>query len=650
MRSLQRGSNSLAVVPVHTECMFATRAHHPRHQRAAVLESCPAACACSAAAAADEALTIGPRVVVAAMEEPAAEAEATTAAAPISEQQRNDLRSRLADNFQALLFHREVGQAAAQAHKQSVAHAAGLADACTQQYAPDARAAPRMLQGYRPADMPLELVEQIASLVEAKAFSHVVCASQPAEQQRRRLRLHACHVTSSCCCCGTARDRDPAAWPVSTCTHPHGCPQVRAAELGMSSRAVVAAYAQEAATLLLAEVEKRCVPLEPRGGSSGAVDASSLCLHEISGGLRSIHTTPPPASASRAGTGRDAAWGWLVPGARTRLRLQQPCCEAASRRLGRPCTSLCRRPACALTSNCRNRPASTVAAGSRMLPYVVLQGAGVAIGRGKEALWAVGAPSSGAGGSPRTCLASGSDRSLAAVLQRNLGFVEVADGRVSRLHCIISLRSAADGGSGGGVPTLEDCSSNGTFVNHRKLAKGESGAWGCQSARMLAHLRTLHATCSALCSARAAARRVSTADARPPRVTATCASCAGGGRPHQPGAECCAAGGAVFHLQGWRPPGPRAGRQRRRRQLGRQRRQQRGGVLARRGAQRQVRCCKAARGAPAAANAATACCAPALHARMHSSGCLPPPLLPQPQRVWRGQRHRAHGDQPLHDS
>eukprot|EP00877_Chromochloris_zofingiensis_P000217 jgi/Chrzof1/10196/Cz04g32100.t1 len=57
------------------------------------------------------------------------------------------------------------------------------------------------------------------------------------------------------------------------------------------------------------------------------------------------------------------------------------------------------------------------------------------------------------------------------VLKRNLGFVEVADGRVSRLHCIISLHwPAADVQP---VVLLEDCSSNGTFLNGNKMAKGE---------------------------------------------------------------------------------------------------------------------------------------------------------------------------------
>lgn len=117
-------------------------------------------------------------------------------------------------------------------------------------------------------------------------------------------------------------------------------------------------------------------------------------------------------------------------------------------------------------------------AGSRVLPYVVLKGAGVAIGRGKEALWAVGGGSSAAG-TPRSALANGCERGLTEVLKRNLGFVEVADGRVSRLHCIISL---AHGPKGEQQPILEDCSSNGTFLNHTKLAKGESGKHAWQAA------------------------------------------------------------------------------------------------------------------------------------------------------------------------
>ena len=123
-----------------------------------------------------------------------------------------------------------------------------------------------------------------------------------------------------------------------------------------------------------------------------------------------------------------------------------------------------------------------------MLPYVVLRGAGVAIGRGKEALWAVGG-SAGAAGSPRSGFACGGDRQLSDALKRNLGFVEVADGRVSRLHCIISVEQQPAGDSGSGTQhhacraLLEDCSSNGTFHNHTKLAKGERGA-SCDASRV----------------------------------------------------------------------------------------------------------------------------------------------------------------------
>jgi hypothetical protein len=63
-----------------------------------------------------------------------------------------------------------------------------------------------------------------------------------------------------------------------------------------------------------------------------------------------------------------------------------------------------------------------------MLPYVVLKGAGVAIGRGKEALWAVNTnngSTSSSGCSPRSLLASGSDRRLTEVLNKNLGTQEV---------------------------------------------------------------------------------------------------------------------------------------------------------------------------------------------------------------------------------
>ena len=92
--------------------------------------------------------------------------------------------------------------------------------------------------------------------------------------------------------------------------------QVRAAELGMSSRQMVQTYAKEAATLLLAEVERYTLPLEvpAHGSHSGnSVDMQQLSLNEFSGGLRSIQTAP--SQQHRPNRPHDAAWGWLVPGA-----------------------------------------------------------------------------------------------------------------------------------------------------------------------------------------------------------------------------------------------------------------------------------------------------------------------------------------------
>eukprot|EP00877_Chromochloris_zofingiensis_P000218 jgi/Chrzof1/10197/Cz04g32110.t1 len=122
-------------------------------------------------------------------------------------------------------------------------------------------------------------------------------------------------------------------------------------------------YAKEAATLLLSEVEKYTQPAQgPTGcpGSTPGVDPSKMSLNEFTGGLKSIHTTPVQHQ-QHLQRHKDTPWGWLVPG-------------------------------------------------SRMLPYVVLKGSGVAVGRGKEALWAVSSATHT--GSPRACLASGSDRRL----------------------------------------------------------------------------------------------------------------------------------------------------------------------------------------------------------------------------------------------
>jgi hypothetical protein len=48
--------------------------------------------------------------------------------------------------------------------------------------------------------------------------------------------------------------------------------------------------------------------------------------------------------------------------------------------------------------------------GSRQLPYVLLKGNGVAIGRGREALWASSSATSTQQPSPRAFLTAGSER------------------------------------------------------------------------------------------------------------------------------------------------------------------------------------------------------------------------------------------------
>ena len=73
-------------------------------------------------------------------------------------------------------------------------------------------------------------------------------------------------------------------------------------------------------------------------------------------------------------------------------------------------------------------------------------------------------------------LDAGSACRLAEVSATALGFLEVPDGRVSKLHCMILNDSKA------GLPlpgrtwaqaVIEDQSANGTFLNGKRLAKGE---------------------------------------------------------------------------------------------------------------------------------------------------------------------------------
>jgi hypothetical protein len=87
---------------------------------------------------------------------------------------------------------------------------------------------------------------------------------------------------------------------------------------------MVQTYAKEASALLLAEVEKFCIPVQVLGSStctSHEVDPQQLSLNEISGGLRSIHTAPP--QQPRQSVARDAAWGILIPGGYAVRRAQR---------------------------------------------------------------------------------------------------------------------------------------------------------------------------------------------------------------------------------------------------------------------------------------------------------------------------------------
>lgn len=65
---------------------------------------------------------------------------------------------------------------------------------------------------------------------------------------------------------------------------------------------------------------------------------------------------------------------------------------------------------------------------------------------------------------------------LAEVKAQSLRFLEIKDGRISRLHCIISADYPVGSSwlsMNGTLATIEDLSTNGTFVNGKRLAKGE---------------------------------------------------------------------------------------------------------------------------------------------------------------------------------
>ncbi|CAD7704362.1 unnamed protein product [Ostreobium quekettii] len=182
-------------------------------------------------------------------------------------------------------------------------------------------------------------------------------------------------------------------------------------------------YIQEAAQLLVAAVEEK--EQEASAGASGRGTSGSLDLMEEMDlvpieGLKPLQTSL--SSKLRSVTEPSTVWGWLEPG-------------------------------------------------SRVLPFVVLKGTGVVIGRGREVFEArlraleTMSPAMNAGNVPQ-----GMSKRMSEAMANHMAFVEVADGRVSRLHCLVSQQLA----HGEKVPILEDCSSNGTFVNGKKVGRGKS--------------------------------------------------------------------------------------------------------------------------------------------------------------------------------
>eukprot|EP00210_Caulerpa_lentillifera_P004653 g4438.t1 len=107
---------------------------------------------------------------------------------------------------------------------------------------------------------------------------------------------------------------------------------------------------------------------------------------------------------------------------------------------------------------------------SVLLPYVCLRGHGVTIGRGKEAFEERVSrnelPVGGGGGPLSNYRINGRVRDEA--LYEDLEFIEVADGRVSRIHCTIVQKMNASKLAS----FVEDCSSNGTFLNDTKIERG----------------------------------------------------------------------------------------------------------------------------------------------------------------------------------
>lgn len=184
------------------------------------------------------------------------------------------------------------------------------------------------------------------------------------------------------------------------------------------TRSVVCQYAEVASNLLVAAVEEHLpkkVKVEFKLPSPGPASAAKMKLAPLR--TRSMTPPPPESYKDQKSSPHRIVHGWLEPG-------------------------------------------------SRVLPYVLLRDEVVVIGRGKEAY------ESNPKLTLRGVLPSPGKSPGAVPSGRTSRFVEVADGRVSRIHCTVKTQKR-DGALGVFDVCIEDCSSNGTYINGNKLGTGK---------------------------------------------------------------------------------------------------------------------------------------------------------------------------------
>ncbi|CAL5227738.1 g10754 [Coccomyxa viridis] len=133
--------------------------------------------------------------------------------------------------------------------------------------------------------------------------------------------------------------------------------------------------------------------------------------------------------------------------------------------------------------------------GSPTLPHIQLQGNAIALGRGsgRQSIDAKCGAMAKSAFAVEYSLPEGSGSpsvppSPRAIWSKDLTFVEVQDGRVSRLHCILHPDKATSPEAGeptvAGGARLLDCSSNGTFVNGEPVSRDGTGTLMCNGDRL----------------------------------------------------------------------------------------------------------------------------------------------------------------------